>query len=84
MADPIYVILIDGRPYRKDSAIRTYKTPERAEKEAQNVAGYWSYRDSRLAVAKFSADIVTEITVPPRSEPRMPCPFVAPTEVGAE
>lgn len=80
MTEPIYVILIDGRPYRKDSAIRTYKTPERAEKEALNIAGYWSYRDSRLAVAKFHADVVTEIAVPPRREPPMPCP----PEVNAE
>lgn len=80
MIDPIYVILIDGQPYRKDRAIRTYKTPERAEKEAQNIAGYWTYRDSRLAVATFNADVVTEITVPPRQEPQMP---VAPAEVSA-
>lgn len=73
MTDPIYVILIDGRPYRKNSAIRTYKTHERAEKEAKNIAGYWFYRDSRLAVAKFSAEVVTEIAVPPRQEPPMPC-----------
>lgn len=73
MADPIYVILIDGRPYRKDSAIRTYKTQERADKEAQKIARYWSYRDGRLAVAKFSAEVVTEIAVPPRPEPPMPC-----------
>lgn len=80
MADPIYVILIDGRPYRKDSAIRTYKTQERAEKEAQKIARYRSYRDSRLAVAKFSSEVVTEIAAAPRSEPQMPC-F---PEVGAE
>lgn len=61
MTDSIYVILIDGRPYRKNNAIRTYKTQERAEKEAQKIAGYWSYRDSRLAVAKFNAEVVAEV-----------------------
>lgn len=72
MTEPIYVILIDGRPYLKNSAIRTYKTQERAEKEAQNIAGYWSYLDSRLAVAKFNAEVVAEISLPPRPEPQMP------------
>lgn len=73
MADPIYVILIDGRPYRRNNAIRTYKTQERAEKEAQKIARYWSYRDSRLEVAKFSAEVVAEIATPPRPEPQMHC-----------
>lgn len=54
MSEDIYVILIDGRPYRKDGAIRTYKTRERAEKEAQKITGYWSYRDCAFDVARFS------------------------------
>lgn len=79
MTDPIYVILVDGRPRRKDSAIRTYKTQERAEQEAQKIAGYWFYRDSKLEVATFRADIITEVAMPPRthSSPPMPRPEVS-------
>jgi hypothetical protein len=33
MNDYIYTVLINGNPYLKDSAVRTYKTRERAVKE---------------------------------------------------
>lgn len=33
MNDYIYTVLINGSPYLKDSAVRTYKTRERAVKE---------------------------------------------------
>lgn len=35
MITEIFVVLLNGKPYYKDSAIRTYKTRERAEKETQ-------------------------------------------------
>jgi hypothetical protein len=33
MNEYIYTVLINGNPYLKDSAVRTYKTHERAVKE---------------------------------------------------
>lgn len=63
MTDEIYVILIDGRPYRKDSAIRTYKTRERAEKEARAMYPFWTYANKRkVAVGVFGADRLTEVS----------------------
>lgn len=61
MTDQIYVLLIDGRPCRKDNAIETYRAPEFAEKEAQSLARCWGYPDRKLAVATFKADIITEV-----------------------
>ncbi|MCD9024348.1 hypothetical protein [Cohnella silvisoli] len=53
-----YVILIDGYPYRKNNAIRTYKTRERAVKEAQVLVdygkyGYPSWVDAKIETAQF-------------------------------
>jgi hypothetical protein len=62
MTAVIYVILIDGRPYRKDGgAIRTYTSRERAEDRARQLAGYWSYRGSTLAVGMFTTVSVTPV-----------------------
>lgn len=64
MTDEIYVILIDGRPYRKDSAIRTYKTRERAEKEARSMIAVWvRYGNARkVEVGVFAAEQLTEVS----------------------
>ncbi|MNN17752.1 hypothetical protein D3C81_1309460 [compost metagenome] len=74
-----YVILIDGNPYCKDSAIRTYKTRDRAKQEAQRIGRYWSYRDSALVVAKFSV-VETELITVERQE-YSACPYAPIPEV---
>jgi hypothetical protein len=51
MPEKIFVIFINGSVYRKDSAIRTYKTRERAEREAK----WFVDRDYIVEVGKFSA-----------------------------
>ncbi|MCY9760393.1 hypothetical protein M5X06_12770 [Paenibacillus alvei] len=66
MSSEIYVILIDDKPYRKDGAIRTYKTRERAEKEARRVSRYWSYRDRKFEVGVFAPTNVIELPIEPR------------------
>ncbi|MEH7246506.1 hypothetical protein V7114_06875 [Neobacillus niacini] len=55
--DSIYIVLINGKPYRKDSAIRTYKTRERAEKESQRYVkhGY------TVLVGEFALVNTTEV-----------------------
>ncbi|WP_434750223.1 hypothetical protein [Paenibacillus amylolyticus] len=53
MSESIYVILINGRPYRKERAIRTYVSSERAEKEAKKISRYFSCQDSTFKVAEF-------------------------------
>ncbi|RAU96817.1 hypothetical protein [Paenibacillus sp. YN15] len=78
----IYVILIDGNLYRKDSAIRTYKTRERAEEEARKIGRYWSYRDSKLEVGRFTAVEVTEVSVA-RPDYSAPCPYIVPEKEDA-
>ncbi|WP_068616532.1 hypothetical protein [Paenibacillus tuaregi] len=75
MTDAIYVILIDERPYRKDGAIRTYKTRERAEKEARKVARYWSYRDCTFSVARFAVVEREKIAVEPYKDRAVPAPY---------
>jgi len=74
----IYVILIDDNPYRKDGAIRTYKTRERAEKEARKIATYWSYRDSKITVGVFTVRDVVLIKTEPQQD--IPIPY-APTSL---
>lgn len=73
----IYVILIDGEPYRKDSALRTYKTRKRAEEEARKIGRYWIHRDSKLEVGRFAAVEVTEVSVN-RPDYSAPCPYIVP------
>jgi hypothetical protein len=57
--DSIYIVLINGKPYRKDSAIRTYKTRERAEKESQ----WYAKRDYTVLVGEFALVNTTEVKV---------------------
>ncbi|MDR9852927.1 hypothetical protein RJP21_04840 [Paenibacillus sp. VCA1] len=80
MIDAIYVMLINGRPYRKNGAIRTYKTRERAEKEAQNLARFPSYRDDKFEVGVFAVFDVQPVETKP-CEPPVEC---APWGVTAE
>lgn|GEM_PF-4124139 len=59
MFDDIYVIMLDGLPYRKGNAIRTYTTRERAAKFAQVLNGYKtrgfrSWVDVTIETARFS------------------------------
>lgn len=76
----VYVILIDGAPYRKDGGvIRTYKTREKAEEIAKRVGRYWCYRDSKLEVGRFAAVEVAEVSVD-RSDYSAPCPYITPEE----
>jgi hypothetical protein len=49
--EKIFVIFINGRVYRKDTAIRTYKTRERAEKEAE----WFVERGDIAEVGEFTA-----------------------------
>lgn len=63
----IFVILIDGSPYMKDNAIRTYKTRERAVKEARVLVGYVkrgysSWIGRRVETAVFGATDNVEVT----------------------
>lgn len=65
--DAIYVILIDGRPHMKDNAIRTYKTRERAMKEARVLVdyvkrGYSSWIGRCIETAVFGATKYEEVT----------------------
>lgn len=60
MSDDTYVILINGSPHRKDNAIRTYKTRERAQKEAAVLVsygerGYSAWVGARIETALFGA-----------------------------
>jgi len=62
----IYVILIGGRPHMKGNAIRTYKTRERAEKEAKVLVGYRkrgysSWVGCRIETALFIASNTVEV-----------------------
>ncbi|ETT64920.1 hypothetical protein BSK66_07870 [Paenibacillus odorifer] len=83
MSEVIYVMLINGRPRRKDGgAIRTYKTRERAEKEARELATYWSYRAVTFQVGVFTTEQLTEVTVELPVIP--PIPYAPPTEAIAE
>lgn len=83
MSKEIFVIIFDGRPYRKDSAIRTYKTRERAEKEARALKPYAWYRDCKTEIGVFTAEQLTEVTVEPPANP--PIPYAPYTEgAGAE
>ncbi|MEK5414363.1 hypothetical protein [Paenibacillus sp. FSL L8-0708] len=76
MNNDIYVILIDGKPYRKDSAIRTYKTRGRAEKEARDLRPYPWYSDAKVAIGVFTAEQLTEVTIEPPVNPPIPyAPF---------
>jgi hypothetical protein len=50
MSEEIYVIIKNGRLFRKDTAIRTYKTRERAKKEAQ----WYVERGDKCEVALLS------------------------------
>ncbi|WP_427050408.1 hypothetical protein [Paenibacillus sp. TC-CSREp1] len=54
MNESIYVILINGRPYRKERAIRTYVSSERAEKEAKKLSRYRAYEEYTFKVAEFA------------------------------
>ncbi|UKS30187.1 hypothetical protein LOZ80_15095 [Paenibacillus sp. HWE-109] len=60
----IYVILIDGRPYLKENAIRTYKTRERANKEALKLVDYTkkysSWHGKHITTAVFDFIIEEE------------------------
>lgn len=69
MSDAIFVMLINGRPYRKNGAIRTYKTRERAEKEAQNLARYHVYRDDKFEVGVFTVNDVQSAKTKPYVAP---------------
>lgn len=55
----IYVILIDGQPHTRDSAIRTYKSRENAEKYAKVFVDwalkYDAWRGRKIEVARFEA-----------------------------
>ncbi|WP_145412467.1 hypothetical protein [Paenibacillus xylanexedens] len=55
MNESIYVILIEDRPYRKERAIRTYKTRERAEMEARQMSRYALFGGHTFKVAEFAA-----------------------------
>lgn len=73
----IFVILIDGDPYRKNSAIRTYKTRERAESEAQKkLSRYWSYRNNKFEVGEFALRNIIEVPVEPRKDVELPMSFI--------
>jgi hypothetical protein len=51
----LYTVLINGNPYLKDSAVRTYKTRERAEKENQRyVKGGWNVQICEYALVNIS------------------------------
>ncbi|MEC0167889.1 hypothetical protein [Paenibacillus graminis] len=78
MSNEIFVILFDGNPHRKDGAIRTYKTRERAEKEARALKPYQWYRDRKTEVGVFSAEQLTEVTVEQPVSP--PIPYAPYTE----
>ena len=53
----MYVVLINGVPRKKESAIRTYKTRERAEKESQ-----WFVKHGyKVQVAEFSIVNITDV-----------------------
>lgn len=70
MSDVTYVMLINGRPRRKDGgAIRTYKTRERAEKEARELSAYYSYRNVKFQVGVFATEQITDVSVEPYVEP---------------
>lgn len=74
MNETIYVILISGRTYRKNGAIRTYKTRERAEKEAQKLARYWLYRDDKFEVGVFNVSDVQSAKTEPYEDSPIPIP----------
>lgn len=82
MNDTIYVILFNGWPHRKDSAIRTYKTRERAEKEALELGRYPYYRDIKIEVGVFAVMDVIPVDVPPFED--RPIPYARLAEVSAE
>lgn len=83
MSEVIYVMLINGRPRRKDGgAIRTYKTRERAEKEARELATYWSYRGVKFQVGVFTAENLKDVTVEQPVSP--PIPYAPATEGAAQ
>lgn len=58
MGEEIYVIIKNGRVFRKDAAIRTYKTRERAVKEAQ----WYVERGDNCEVALFAVTNVETVS----------------------
>jgi hypothetical protein len=59
MSEVIYVILVNGRPHRNDSAIRTYKTVISANKSAMDLARW--RKGSVITIGEFSAVNVVEV-----------------------
>jgi hypothetical protein len=53
----IFIVFINGKPYLKDSAIRTYKTRERAEKETMRFAR----GENTVLVGEFALVTTTEV-----------------------
>jgi hypothetical protein len=62
--EKIFVIFINGRVYRKDAAIRTYKTRERAIKEA----AWFVKRGDAAVVGEFFAINQEQVTLKGESE----------------
>jgi hypothetical protein len=62
--EKIFVIFINGRVYRKDAAIRTYKTRERAIKEA----AWFVKRGDTAVVGEFFAINQEQVTLKGESE----------------
>jgi hypothetical protein len=57
MIDKIFVVVVNGQVRRKDSAIRTYKTRESAEKNNRRFLKYgW-----KIEVAELSLTNITEV-----------------------
>lgn len=58
MIERIFVAVINGNIYRKDSAIRTYLTRERAEKETAR----FSRSGAEVYIGEFALTDLREIT----------------------
>jgi galactokinase len=57
MDEKIFVIFLNGKVHRKDTAIRTYKTRERAIKEAK----WFVERGYKAHVGEFTAINIEEV-----------------------
>jgi hypothetical protein len=57
MNEKVFVVLVNGYFYRKDTAIRTYKTRERAVKESE-----WFVRHgNKVAIGEISVIDIEEV-----------------------